>query len=124
MVRMRPRPDDDLLPDFNESQIALGDVGHHPDDLMIDNPEQHVARSCTHAVDCSPLHNLAVLRRRPTRIDRDFAGPLYVGNERIRRTQVLQAPARPFQDLTAYAASERALRAERYSAAALDRLGP
>ena len=102
-IGIAAKPDAGLLSDLDQGKIALSDIGQHPDQLVIRNPEQNIAGSGSHAVDRYPLHDLAVLRRRPARVSWDFARALDVGNKLLRGIQIFKASARAFQGLIANA---------------------
>ena len=61
----RARVHVDPLSDGNPIQVALGDIDQNPNDLMVDDAEQHVARAGAHSVHRCALDDLAILRRQP-----------------------------------------------------------
>ena len=78
-VLIRARAHSHFLTDGNEGQIAFGNIGHRPDHLMVDDPEQHIARRRAHAVDGIALHDHAILRCHPGDRNGDLPAALDLG---------------------------------------------
>ena len=93
-ARMGARRHLDRLARLQRADVALGDIGHHPNHRVIGDAEQNIAGLEALAVDGIALEDHAVARRRPVDGIGNLPVALDLFDELLRNTEVEQAPAR------------------------------
>ena len=89
-VGIAARRDRHLLAGGDQTEIAFGDIGQHPDDGKIGDAEQNVASFRLHAFDDIVFDDVAVTRRGPGDGQRAFAAALDVLDDLVRDAEVLK----------------------------------
>ena len=92
-VGIAARRDHHLLAGGDQTEIAFGHVGQHPDHRKIGDAEQHVARLRLHAFDDIVLGDVAVARRGPYDGQRAFPGAFDVFDDLFGNAEVFKALA-------------------------------
>ena len=104
-IRIGARPHRYFLPDRYQAEIAFGDIGDHPYDLMIGDTEQNRAGCGPHAVHGGAFQNLAILRRKPWHGESHFAGAFDLGDGLFRHAEIFQPPSRSLDALAGNSAA-------------------
>ena len=85
----------DRLAGRDQTEVALGHVGQHPDHGEIGNAEQNIARLRLHALDHIVLDDKTVARRGPGHGQRALPALFNLRDDFVRNAKIFQPLARP-----------------------------